>query len=59
VIIRDFDVFGACFLPPEAQPELIVYTDAVLAGPVSFKTLQSVPGWYTQVLQSAGDFQLS
>jgi hypothetical protein len=59
MIIHDFDVFGACFRPPEAQTELIVYTDAVLAGPVSFKTLQSIAGWYAQVLQSTGDLQLS
>jgi hypothetical protein len=59
MIIHDFDIFGPCFRPPEAQTKLIIDTDAVLTRPVAFERLQSIAGWYAQVLQSACDLQLS
>ena len=59
MIIHEFDIFGPCFRPPEAQTKLIVYADAVLPCPVAFKRFQSIPGWYPQVVQSACDLELS
>jgi hypothetical protein len=59
VIIHDFNVFGSCFRPPEAQTKLIVYTNAVLTGPVAFKRFQSIPWRHPSVIQSACDLELS
>jgi hypothetical protein len=36
VIVDEFNVFGACVGPPEADPPLLVDSDAVRAGAIAF-----------------------
>ena len=59
MIIDDPYIFGASFGPAKADAKLVVDADAVLTRTVAFKRPQSVPGWYTQVVESARDLQLT
>ena len=47
VIIGDFHVVGVLSVPPEAYAVLVVYTDAMLAGPVAFERFEPVARWET------------
>ncbi len=58
VIVHDLDIFGARVRPSKADPELIVYADAVLSCAVSLQRLETVPRWDTQILKKVGDLQL-
>ncbi len=58
MIVHDLDVFSACGRPTEAHPELIVHTNAVLAGTIAFQGLHPVAGRYPQIVQSVRDLQL-
>jgi hypothetical protein len=42
VIVHDLDVFGAALRPAEAHTKLIVNSDAVLAGSISFERLEPI-----------------
>ena len=59
MIIDDFDILSAGIGPSETHPELVIDPDAVLSFPVTFKSLQMIPGRDAKVLQPSGDFQLS
>jgi len=45
MVIDNFDLIGISVLPFETNPELLVYTDAVLPFSVTAKALQAVTGW--------------
>jgi hypothetical protein len=55
----DLDVLGACLGPTEADAELVVDADAVLAGAVALQRFQPVARRHTQVVQPSGDLQLA
>jgi hypothetical protein len=54
VVIDDLYIRGPPGRPAEADPELIVYPDAVLAGSVAAQGLETIPGRNPQVIQPAG-----
>jgi hypothetical protein len=45
MIIHDFDVFRAQFCPPEADPELVVDSNAMLAFSVAAQCFQVISRW--------------
>jgi len=51
VIIDDFNVVNISAIPNEADAELIVNTDAVLAIAVASKRFQAIAGRSLQILQ--------
>jgi len=51
VVVDDLDVFGIRSTPAKADSELIVDSDAVLAGAIAFQRLQMIAGRHTQKLQ--------
>jgi hypothetical protein len=57
MIIRDFHAVGIAVLPHEADPPLIVDADAILTFAITLQLLQSIPGWYPQVLQRFGSIE--
>jgi hypothetical protein len=59
MVIYYLNIFRSRLLPTEADAPLIVDTNAVLAGSVTSQRLKAIPGWHPQVLQSAGNLQLS
>ena len=59
MIIGDLDIFSASFRPTETHAKLIVYPDAMLPRPITFKGFQTVSRWHPQIVQSTCDFQLS
>ena len=42
MIVHDLDLFGAALRPAEAHTKLIVNSDAVLAGSISFERLEPI-----------------
>ncbi len=48
VVVGDFDFVGITALPPEANPVLVIDTNAMLAGPIAPETFQPVPRWHGQ-----------
>jgi hypothetical protein len=58
MIVDDLNVFGASVRPTETHPELIIYADAVLPGPIPSQGFQPVTWGHTQVVQSSGNLQL-
>jgi hypothetical protein len=58
VVINDCDGFWAGLGPDEAQAELIVDADAVLAFPVSTQWFETVARRYPQIVEAGGDVQL-
>ncbi len=50
VVVRDLDIVGITSLPSEADPPLIVDSDAALSGPVTREALKAVPGRNPKVL---------
>jgi hypothetical protein len=59
MIIDDFDISGArrSVRPFEAYPPLIVYTDAILARPITTQCLKPVTWQRTQIGKTLGGFQ--
>ncbi|KVX94403.1 hypothetical protein WL10_08400 [Burkholderia ubonensis] len=51
MIVKDLDVGGAVVGPFEADPPLLVDTDAVLAIPITVKCFEPVAGRRPQVAQ--------
>jgi hypothetical protein len=59
VVVDELDVLGAGVRPAEADPELVVDPDRVVAGSVALELLESVPRWESEVLETFGRVQLS
>jgi hypothetical protein len=52
VVVNDFDRIRACFAPDEADPELVVDANPVLAMAVSPKLLQTVAWRDAQIVET-------
>lgn len=59
VVVDDLDVIGAAVSPDEAEAELIVDPDAVLAAAIPGEGLKAVPGWDSEIVQGLGHLQLT
>jgi len=59
MVVHDLNIFCASFLPTKADAPLIVDTNAVLARTVAFECFKAISGWYSQIIQSAGNLKLS
>jgi hypothetical protein len=59
VVVHDFHIFGARIRPPKADAPLIIDTNAVRAGTVALERFKTIAGRHSQILQSAGDLELS
>jgi len=59
VVVHDLDAFGASRSPAKTDAVLIVDPDAVLAGTIAFECLEPIPGRNPQVVEPAGDLELS
>jgi hypothetical protein len=57
VVVDDLHILCTCIGPTEADPPLLVDSDAVLAFPVSFQLLQTVAGWDPEVIQVLGSVE--
>jgi hypothetical protein len=51
VIVYDLDILDTGIRPPEAHTELIIDTNAPLAGSVSLERLETIAGRSTQVIE--------
>jgi hypothetical protein len=58
VIIGDFYFVGILAVPPEADPVLVVDTDAMLTGPATFEGFEPVTWWDAQLIERRGGFKL-
>jgi hypothetical protein len=54
VVVDYLNVDRTRFRPSEADPVLVVDTDAVLRSAVSAECLETIAGWYSQVAQDLG-----
>jgi hypothetical protein len=54
VVVDELDVSGTGGAPGEADPPLVVYTNAVLAGAAAAELFQPVAGWDTKVVDALG-----
>lgn len=57
MVIAEFDVVRSIGTPDEADPPLVVDTNAVLSGPVASEPLQSMARRASQVFQGVGCIQ--
>lgn len=57
MLVDDLDVGRAGWRPGEAEPELVVDLDGILALAIAFQSLQAVGGRRSQVLQRHGGVQ--
>jgi hypothetical protein len=57
VVVHNFDVVSVPLAPAKADAVLIVDSDAVLSGPVSFKSFQSVAWTGGKIAQGRSDVQ--
>jgi hypothetical protein len=51
VVVTDLDLVGTSSLPSEADPILIVDSNAVLTQPIAAQRLQAIPGWNGELMQ--------
>ena len=51
VIVRDLDLKGVSITPPEANPPLVVDTDAKLALASALQLLQTITRWDAEILE--------
>jgi hypothetical protein len=58
VIVDNFDVFRTCVSPPKADTPLIVDPNAELACALALQGFQTIPRWYSKIIQPRCDFQL-
>jgi len=58
MVINNFDIFRASLGPAEANPELFVDSNAVLALAVTMQWLQHISGRYFQIIQLACSLEL-
>ena len=54
MVVDNVDIFGAFQGPAEAEAELVVNADTVLAGAVAAQGFQTVSGWRFQIGQGYG-----
>jgi len=59
VVIDDLHIFCPDFCSTKTDAPLIVDTNAVLAGTVALQRLEAISGWHFQIIQSAGNLELS
>jgi hypothetical protein len=59
VVVDDFDTSRDACRPCEAHSVLVIDPDAVLTFPITLELLESIPRRDAQVLQLAGDVELS
>jgi hypothetical protein len=59
MIVHDLDIRCARWRPTEADPELIVHSDAMLPFAVTLECLESIPRWNAKILKPPRDLQLS
>jgi hypothetical protein len=57
VVVTDLDVMGVSIPPAEADPPLVVDSNAVLARTVPDQALQPVAGRHTEFLEPLGGIQ--
>jgi hypothetical protein len=53
MVVDDFDIAWASFLPFEADAPLVVYADAVFSGAIAAQCFQPVAGRHAQIQQYA------
>lgn len=58
MIVNDFHILWSIGCPTEANPELIVDSNAVLAFAIALERFQAVPGWRTKEIERFGGIQL-
>jgi hypothetical protein len=58
MIIHDFDIVHIAVFPSEANPPLIVDTNAVLPLPVAFQRFELIAGRLPEVLKGSGAMQI-
>jgi len=54
VVVDDLHIFCTGIGPAEADPPLLIDSDAVLASPYPFQHLETVTGWDPEVVQVLG-----
>ena len=59
MIVHDLDIRSARGGPPKAHPVLVVHPDAVLPGAVSPECLETIAWWYSKIIQSVRNLQLT
>ncbi len=55
MVVHDFYVLSTCNGPTEADPELIVYADAMLPGAIALEGFESVAWGHSEVLELSRD----
>jgi len=59
VVVDDLDILCAGSGPTETQPILVVHSNAVVAGSITLEFLEAIAGGDSEILQPAGDLQLT
>jgi len=59
MVTNDLNIFCTLLLPTKANAPLIVDTNAALAGTVAFEHFKAISGRHSQVIQVAGNLELS
>ena len=57
VIVDNLDLAGARRSPDEADPPLVVDSDAVLTDPVALECSQPVPRWNAEFIKLVGSIE--
>ena len=50
VVVNDLNLLRSSASPYEADPPLVIHSDAVLASPITFEHLESVPRRHFQLI---------
>jgi hypothetical protein len=58
VVVRDFDVVCAISAPSEADTELVINPDRVLARSITLHRLKAIAGGHTEIVEAGGDLEL-
>ena len=58
MVVNDFDIFRTNLGPAEANPELLVNSNAVLALAITMQWLQHIAGRYFKIIQFACHLKL-
>jgi len=54
VVVDDFDVEGVAGPPDEADPPLLIHSDAELPGPVALELLKAIRRGHPQIFEDRG-----
>jgi hypothetical protein len=57
MIVCDFNALRTARRPSEADPELVIDPDTMLAAPIGLQRFETVAWWYEQILQRLGRVQ--